>query len=90
MELVTANLYNRARENVSWLPTNNYDADQIEYVALVDYVYVIPHYDIKLPTQLFHVEKYIYPSSKIKKHDSVLRDIVLGSTKKESDTACNF
>lgn len=101
MELVIANLYNRAKENVSWLPTNNYDANQVEYVALVDYTYIIPYYNIRFPTQLFHANKYITPSSMIKRHDlalkdiilrsdSALRDIILRSTKKESDTVCNF
>lgn len=77
MELVTANLNNRLKRNLIWLSTNNYDANEVEYVALIDYVIIIPN------TDEYTVEKLVRPSSIIDKSDKLYEEVrkraVIGS-----------
>lgn len=77
MELVTANLNNRLQRNLIWLPANNYDANEVEYVALIDYVIITPN------TGEYVVEKLVRPSSFIDKSDKIYGEVrkraVIGS-----------
>lgn len=77
MELVTANLNNRLQRNLFWLAANNYDANEVEYVALIDYVIIIPNIDE------YTVEKLVKPSSFIDKSDKIYGEVrkraVIGS-----------
>ena len=77
MELVTANLNNRLQRNLFWLAANNYDANEVEYVALIDYVIIIHNIDE------YTVEKLVKPSSFIDKSDKIYGEVrkraVIGS-----------
>ena len=77
MALVVANMNNRLRRNLIWLTASNYDANGVEYVALIDYVIIIPNIGE------YVVEKLVRPSSYMDKSDKIYEEVgkraVIGS-----------